>query len=116
MEALRVFTRVAILWDVTNDRMKTSVWWSAPIISIARSAARSLSATVQYDSQHRYKITVSKVCFRTGRELVSIESGGEKLQHHWRCVGTASSQVGSASSISTPRYTARQRIASKTAD
>jgi hypothetical protein len=71
---------------------------------------------VQYDAQHGYKTTVSKVCFWTGRELVSIESGGKMLRPLWRCVGTASSQMGGASSISTPPFTARQRIASQTTD
>jgi hypothetical protein len=116
MEALRVGTRVAILWDVTKGRRKTSVWWSATITRIAVRAARGRSATVQYDAQHGYKTTVSKVCFRTGREFVNIESGGKMLRHLWRCVGTASSQVGGASSISTPPFTARQLIASKTTD
>jgi hypothetical protein len=116
MEALRVGTRVSILWDVTKGRSKTSVWWSAAIISIASRAARGRSATVQYDAQNGYKTTVCKVCFRKGRELVSIESGGKMLGHHWRFEGTASSQVGGACSFSTPPCTERQRIASQTTD
>jgi hypothetical protein len=99
-----------------QGKKENKVWWSAAIISIASHAARGRSATVQYDAQHGYKTTVCKVCFRTGRELVSIESGGTMLRHLWRCVGTASSQVGGAGSISTPPCTARQRIASQTTD
>jgi hypothetical protein len=53
--ALSVGTRVAILWDVTKGGRKTSVWWSAAIISIASRAARGRSETVQYDAQHGYK-------------------------------------------------------------
>jgi hypothetical protein len=99
IEALRAGTLVAIPWDVTKGRRKTSVWWSAVIISIASRSAKSRSATVQYEAQHEYKNTASKVCFNTGREFVTIESGGKLLQHLWRCVDTSSSQMGGASSI-----------------
>jgi hypothetical protein len=34
MDALRVGTRVDILWDVTKGRRKTRVWWGAAIIII----------------------------------------------------------------------------------
>jgi hypothetical protein len=66
MEVLRFGNRVAILWDVTKGRRKTSVWWSAAIISISSRAARSRSAAMQYEAHHGYKTTVSRVCFRTG--------------------------------------------------
>jgi hypothetical protein len=71
---------------------------------------------VQYDAQHGYKNSDSKVCPRTGRKMSSIESGGQRLRHLWRCVCTASSQGGEAPSISTPPSTARQQIASQTTD
>jgi hypothetical protein len=99
-----------------QGRRKTSVWWSAAVNIIASRDARSRSATVQNDAQHGLRTTVCKVSFRTGRDLVSIEAGGKRLRHLWRCVGTASSRVGGAPSISTPPSTARQRIASQTTD
>jgi hypothetical protein len=63
VEALRVGTRVEILWDVTKGIRQTNVWWSAANTSIPSRGAISRSATVQYEALKLYKTTYSKVLF-----------------------------------------------------
>lgn len=108
IEALCVGTRVEVLWDITKRRRKSSVWWGAAIISIESSGLKSRSATVQYEARHGYEATVTTVCFRTERELVSIESKGKRVQHLWRCL-----DMGGACSIPVQPSAAGQPIASE---
>jgi hypothetical protein len=101
---------------VTKGRSKTSVWWGAAIISIGKRGAKSRSATVQYKARHGYEATASNVCFKTERELVTIESGGKRERHLWRCVDTTSSQIGGTPSVSILQSTVRQLSASHNSD
>jgi hypothetical protein len=116
MDALRVGTRVDILWDLTKGRRKMNVWWGASIISIRSRGAKSRSATVQYEAQHGYETTASNVCFKTERDLVTIELGGKREGHLWRCVDTTSSQMDGTPSISILPSTVRQPCASHNSD
>jgi hypothetical protein len=96
----RFALQLAWIYYVINTREGCKgVGESASIIGIGSRGAKSPSATVQFESQHRYKTTDSKVA---GMELVNFESGGKRLRHLWRSVDTSSAQMGGASSVSMP--------------
>jgi hypothetical protein len=97
IDALHAGDRIEVLWDITEGKRKTSVWWTAAIATIGRPGGDGRIAKVAYDAQHGYSCTSSSVCFRNVRDLETIYRGGRKERHLWRRVESVSSDSSESS-------------------